>query len=135
MHLPPGISLPPETASRKLAFALQKSTAELNAYPLRVNRETWEKNLSAAKIAYGTAQSECAMIVGILDFNPGSSRDCASAFRARGHSIGKTTTGRVSMPKEALQAMSLGGDELAGKVMVARNLRAILSQLEKSESA
>jgi len=103
----------------------------LNAYPLRVNRETWEKNLSAAKIAYGTAQSECAMIVGILDFNPGSSRDCASAFRARGHSIGKTKTGRVSMPKEALQAMSLGGDELAGKVMVARNLRAILSQLEK----
>jgi len=131
MHLPPGISLPPETASRKLAFALQKSTAELNAYPLKVNRETWNRNLSAARIAYGTAQSECASIVGKLDFNPGSSKHCAAAFRARGHTIGKTKTGRLSIPKEALQGWKLGGDELAGKVMEARNLRSRLSQLEK----
>jgi len=131
MHLPPGISLPPETASRKLAFALQKSTAELNAYPLKVNRETWSKNLSAATIAYGDARSECAEIVGKLDFNPGSGKHCAAAFRARGHTIGKTKTGRLSIPKERLQGIALSGDELGTKVMVARNLRSRLSQLEK----
>lgn len=118
--------------SAELEEALKPITAEMNGKPLRVNRETWLKNLMAAEEEMLEKVNACRDYVG-WDIRPNSPADCSRALfsdrKIAARKVSKASR-RPSLDADTLAAMENGGDKLAGMILEARGAISRWSQLK-----
>ena len=105
--------------SAELERRLEKITAELNAYPLRVNKARWQVNYDAADYIAGSLIQYCRYLAKSDLFRPNSPADCRNAL------------GVESSDKDTLTALVNAGSDLAEAVLDARSAIACLGQLRK----
>jgi len=129
-----GVAIPVGTIAHRVETALIPITAQMNNTSLRVNKETWRRNLAAMSDLLGKQNQACYDEAGYR-FQTNSSADCAKLlFDKMGlEPLRKTATGKVSVDKETLLALEAQGCKIAGLIAQARESRAKLSQLEKWE--
>lgn len=109
---------------------LKPITAEMNAFPLRVNCETWQCNLGKAEEVAAFNNSYCEFLSGDPEFRPNSAADCSKALAAKGHEPRyNKETKRVCVDKDVLSELSTQGEVLADAVLAARSAISRLSQL------
>jgi DNA polymerase-1 len=107
-----------------LESRLKPITAEMNSWPLRVNKSTWLVN---AADAFETAQllvRQCRQQVGDPYFRPNSPADCAKVlFTNRGVKPSRLskTTKRASTDKDTLLELANQGDIQASAILAARS--------------
>jgi DNA polymerase-1 len=108
-------------------------TAEMNHYPLRVNKSTWERNFKAAQESADFLREFCCYLTNDDYFRPNSTADCAKAlFTNRGVVPTKLSkaTGLPLTDKDTLaELVNNGGDVLAETVIDARSAISRLGQL------
>lgn len=140
--MPNGIShpafkvfLPEGSSSYKIEINLRESTEELNTRPLRVNRETWNRNRAAMAARVEEKVRVCQTITGRNDFRPNSREDCLSEFldRRKLPILSTTPKGAPTMDLEVLTVYRAMGDNLADSVVEAREAMTKLSQLNAWE--
>jgi DNA polymerase-1 len=105
--------------SAELERRLEPITAELNAYPLRVNKAQWQVNYDAADYIAGSLVQYCRYLAKSDLFRPNSPADCRNAL------------GVESSDKDTLTGLANSGVALAEAVLDARSAIACLSQLRK----
>lgn len=123
------VTLPEGSTSARLEHELQPVTDEMNHTPLKVNRDTWQRNLQTATEKLAELERSCHQLAG-TNFRPNATADCVVIFAKRGRHPRQTSTGRASISKELLQEWAHDGDDLAAEVIKAREARTRLSQLE-----
>lgn len=128
-----GVRIPQGTQSYKMEKALDPITERMNVTPLRVNKETYLRNLKKVAVELEEANAVCRELSGNPAFRPNSPKDCVAEFQEkRGLPLGKKgSTGTPSVDKDVLQNLVNLGDPLAPKVMHARELQSHYSQLQK----
>jgi DNA polymerase-1 len=110
--------------SKLLEERLIPITQELNAHPLRVNKQTW---LIAAADAFEIAQGlvrQCRQLTGDRFFRPNSPADCAKVlFTNRGTKPSRfsKTTRQPSTDKDTLLELANQGDIQASAILAARS--------------
>lgn len=130
------VILPAGSVSLKLERELEPWTAEMNTTALKVNKETWQRNTTAAQREVDRLFEECRAKAGWAEFRPNAPADCIELFivrRGLPPQRVNNKTGQPAMDKETLTAFQAMGDDLAGKVIEAREARSKLSQLESWE--
>ena len=108
--------------SALLEKQLVPTTNELNAYPLRVNRTIWERNLAVAEDSVRFWVRQCQQEAGDTLFRPNSTADCRKAL---GLPPGSSTNA------DALADLSVKGSKLAPLIAVARTQILTRGQLRK----
>lgn len=126
----PDVELPEDSNSFRIEEDLKPITEEMNKTSLVVNPETWTKNFKLAENLAIQLTEECVLMTGNETFRPNSTADCAEEFAKRGREVRRTKGGRVSIDKEVLKSFARAGDELATRVIHAREALTKLSQLK-----
>jgi DNA polymerase I len=119
--------------SLALEARLVPITAEMNRYPLRVNKSTWEQKVKAAQENADFLREFCCYLTNDDYFRPNSTADTAKAlFANRGIEPTKLskTTGKPLTDKDTLGEMVNHGDNLAGTIIDARSAISRYSQLK-----
>lgn len=98
---------------------LRPITAELNAYPLRVNPAVWRENLAKVEHIAGSLTEYCRYLTKDDTFRPNSPADCRRAL------------GTEESDKDTLTALANAGNVLAESILDARSAIAVQSQLRK----
>jgi hypothetical protein len=99
-----------------LESRLKPITAELNAFPLRVNKKTWQRNLEAAEENTSLLTEYCRYLTKDNRFRPNSPADCLRALHACDPKKRLTKT-----DKDTLSVLATEGDLLAGTIIDARS--------------
>jgi DNA polymerase-1 len=108
-------------------------TAEMNHYPLRVNKSTWERHLKAAQENADFLREFCCYLADDDYFRPNSTADCAKAvFANRGIEPKKLSkvTKKPLTDKDTLAELASNGDNLAGAIIDARSAISRFGQLK-----
>jgi DNA polymerase I-like protein with 3'-5' exonuclease and polymerase domains len=105
--------------SAELERRLEPITAELNQFPLRVNKTKWQENYDAADYLAGCLTQYCQYLALNDDFRPNSPADCRRAL------------GVVATDKDTLTGLVNSGSPLAEAILDARSAIACQSQLRK----
>lgn len=130
------VILPAGSKSLEIENELEPITAELNATPLVVNAEIAARNKDRMEKELERLNAECRALAGWPEFRPNASADCIEVFNVqRGLPVQRVSkkTGTPAMDKETLTVFAALGDDLAEKVIEAREARSKLSQLESWE--
>lgn len=126
------VRIPSGSQSRKIEAGLVPITDELNSTRLRVNHDTWQKNLSGIQKELETANAELQDAVGDPKFRANSTADCVKFFIEKQNlppiSVSKKT-GQPTCDSNVLQAYANMGDRVAPLVSAARVLISKQSQL------
>ena len=127
------VLLPAGSASRKIEAAIEPWTAELNSTALKVDEETYRRNLAQVQASFEKKQEEARSITGNPKFRCNAPTDCVEEFIGKRELTPERLTGKgvPSIDKDTLMVWQHAGDELAGVVIEAREARSTLSQLEK----
>lgn len=128
------VLIPAASFARKIEEQCKVTTDLMNNTPLRVNKATWERNLDVANKEFLDAEAVAIASAG-RTFKVNSPKECAQLlFVEKGFPVQRTTpTGAPVVDKETLTSLEAMGYEVAGKIMIAREWRSKLSQLEKWE--
>jgi DNA polymerase I-like protein with 3'-5' exonuclease and polymerase domains len=105
--------------SAELERRLVPITAELNAFPLRVNKARWQENYDEAQYIAGSLTQYCQYLAQDDTFRANSPADCRRAL------------GIETSDKDTLTALANTGIALAEATLDARSAIACLSQLRK----
>jgi DNA polymerase I len=110
---------------------LKPTTEELNSRSLRINRETWLRNLEAAEENAWFLIDYCRHLTGDESFRPNSSADCARALIAGGWKLkASKENGKLPTDKDTLCELSNEGSALAEAIIDARSAISRWSQLK-----
>jgi len=126
------VTIPEGSISHRIESQLIPITEEMNRSPLRVNKETWERNYAKISDEVEKAVSKCRQATGLKDFRPNARQDCMKYFyESAGYiPMRKTPSGEPTMDVEALNAIADQGDPVAPQVIEARQLMSKQSQLK-----
>jgi DNA polymerase I len=126
------ITLTRESAA--LEQRLEPVTAELNAFPLRVNRATWQAKFDEAEKTADDLIEYCRFLAKWEGFRPNSPADCRRALYDDRGITAKGTSKKTQAPltdKDTLAEMANSGDALAEAISDARSAISGLGQLRK----
>jgi DNA polymerase I-like protein with 3'-5' exonuclease and polymerase domains len=105
--------------SADLERRLEPITAELNAFPLRVNKARWQENYDETEYITNNLVQYCRYLAKDDSFRPNSPADCRRAL------------GVETSDKDTLTGLANSGIALAEAVLDTRSAIACLSQLRK----
>jgi len=130
-----GVDMPVNSTSFRLEKELEPITEKMNKTPLRVNDDTWLKQLEEAENEFFPLKTKAKGLAGNQEFRLNSSKDCQEEFITK-RKLTPIRSGAKgpSVNKETLTYWALSkNDELAKVVLEGRGKLSILSQLNKWE--